>query len=120
MPTRLGDAEGADGQWRCADGWHIRQFGQEFVLHQDAIDPRVNPVGHLVQDVMAKAITQLRPAMPSEGPPLPIGVLSKVRPATPWEGPPLPRGLGVQWVQTPAWANLTFRQPAFSWSGSKA
>lgn len=48
--TNLGDPKGADQQYRCAEGLHVRQYGNQFIGHFDKVDPREDVVGHLLVD----------------------------------------------------------------------
>ena len=57
-PTILGDLMGADQQFRCPGGIHIRRYGNRLVAHRDSIDPREDLIGHLLVDAPVKtAIT---------------------------------------------------------------
>ncbi|HIE46783.1 MAG TPA: hypothetical protein EYP96_03345 [Nitrosopumilus sp.] len=47
--TFLGQKNGAYKQYRYGN-LHIREYDDKFLLHTDRIDPRKNPVGHLVYD----------------------------------------------------------------------
>ena len=47
--TFLGQKNGAIKQYRYGN-LHIREYDDKFLVHTDKIDPRENPVGHLVQD----------------------------------------------------------------------
>ena len=47
--TFLGQKNGAIKQYRYGN-LHIREYGDKFLVHTDKIDPRENPIGHLVQD----------------------------------------------------------------------
>jgi hypothetical protein len=48
--TILGDARGSIRQYRKSGGLHVREYPDKFVVHQDAVDPRIDPVGHLIKD----------------------------------------------------------------------
>ena len=48
--TILGESKGALKQYRGPQGSHVLEFEKEWVAHRDKIDPRFNPVGHLVND----------------------------------------------------------------------
>jgi hypothetical protein len=48
--TLLGEPKGALKQFRGPHGIHILEYEKEWVLHRDRVDPRINPVGHLVKD----------------------------------------------------------------------
>ena len=47
--TILGQKNGAEKQYRYGN-LHIREYNDKFLVHTDKIDPRVNPIGHLVYD----------------------------------------------------------------------
>ena len=47
--TFLGQKNGADKQYRYGN-LHIREYGVKFLVHNDKIDPRKDPMGHLVYD----------------------------------------------------------------------
>ena len=47
--TILGQKNGAKKQYRYGN-LHIREYNDKFLVHTDKIDPRVNPLGHLVHD----------------------------------------------------------------------
>ena len=47
--TFLGQKNGAKKQYRYGN-LHIREYDDKFLVHMDKIDPRENPIGHLVQD----------------------------------------------------------------------
>lgn len=47
--TLLGQKNGADKQYRYGN-LHIREYGDKFLVHNDRIDPRKDPIGHLVCD----------------------------------------------------------------------
>ena len=47
--TILGQKNGAQKQYRYGK-LHIREYDDKFLVHTDKIDPRVNPIGHLVHD----------------------------------------------------------------------
>ena len=47
--TNLGHKNGAKKQYRYGN-LHIREYDNKFLVHNDKVDPRKNPVGHLVQD----------------------------------------------------------------------
>lgn len=48
--TPLGEPKGALRQFRGTQGSHILEYKNEWVLHIDKIDPRFDPIGHLVND----------------------------------------------------------------------
>ena len=47
--TFLGQKNGADKQYRYGN-LHIREYKDKFLVHNDRIDPRKDPIGHLVYD----------------------------------------------------------------------
>lgn len=47
--TFLGQKNGAKKQYRYGN-LHIREYDEKFLLHTDKIDPRKDPIGHLVHD----------------------------------------------------------------------
>ncbi|QLH07737.1 hypothetical protein [Nitrosopumilus ureiphilus] len=47
--TFLGQKNGANKQYRYGN-LHIREYNEKFLVHTDKIDPRKDPVGHLVHD----------------------------------------------------------------------
>lgn len=47
--TRLGQKNGANKQYRYGN-LHIREYDDKYLLHMDKVDPRKNPLGHLVVD----------------------------------------------------------------------
>jgi len=47
--TRLGQKNGAKRQFRYGN-LHIREYDDKFLVHTDRIDPRKDPIGHLVYD----------------------------------------------------------------------
>ncbi len=47
--TFLGQTNGARKQYRYGN-LHIREYDDKFLVHNDRIDPRQNPLGHLVYD----------------------------------------------------------------------
>ena len=47
--TILGQKNGALKQYRYGN-LHIREYDDKFLVHTDKVDPRVNPLGHLVYD----------------------------------------------------------------------
>ena len=48
--TLLGEAKGALKQFRGPCGIHILEYAENWVLHRDRVDPRIDPFGHLVKD----------------------------------------------------------------------
>jgi hypothetical protein len=50
VETALGDLDGAIKQFRNETGIHVREYSEYFEIHRDSIDPRKNPLGHLVRD----------------------------------------------------------------------
>jgi len=47
--TKLGQKNGAKRQFRYGN-LHIREYDDKFLVHTDKIDPRKDPLGHLVYD----------------------------------------------------------------------
>ena len=47
--TFLGQKNGANKQYRYGN-LHIREYDDKFLVHNDKIDPRKDPIGHLVYD----------------------------------------------------------------------
>ena len=47
--TFLGQKNGAQKQYRYGN-LHIREYGENFLVHTDKVDPRKDPMGHLVYD----------------------------------------------------------------------
>lgn len=47
--TRLGQKNGAKRQFRYGN-LHIREYDDKFLVHTDRVDPRKDPIGHLVYD----------------------------------------------------------------------
>ena len=47
--TFLGQKNGSRKQYLYGH-LHIREYDDKFLVHTDKIDPRVDPVGHLVKD----------------------------------------------------------------------
>jgi len=47
--TFLGQKNGAQKQYRYGN-LHIREYDKKFLVHIDRVDPRKDPVGHLVYD----------------------------------------------------------------------
>ena len=47
--TILGQKNGAHKQYRYGN-LHIREYDDKFLVHTDKIDPRKDPIGHLVYD----------------------------------------------------------------------
>ncbi len=47
--TSLGQKNGAYKQYRYGN-LHIREYDNKFLLHSDKVDPRENPLGHLIHD----------------------------------------------------------------------
>lgn len=47
--TFLGQKNGAQKQYRYGN-LHIREYDDKFLVHNDKIDPRKDPLGHLVYD----------------------------------------------------------------------
>jgi len=47
--TRLGQKNGAKKQFRYGN-LHIREYNDKFLVHNDKVDPRKDPIGHLIHD----------------------------------------------------------------------
>jgi len=47
--TLLGQKNGAYKQYRYGH-LHIREYDDKFLVHSDKIDPRKDPIGHLIHD----------------------------------------------------------------------
>lgn len=47
--TALGQKNGAKKQYRYGN-LHIREYDNKYLVHMDKVDPRIDPLGHLVQD----------------------------------------------------------------------
>src|SRR5690348_1664925 len=47
--TKLGQKNGADKQYRYGN-LHIREYDDKYLVHMDEVDPRKDPIGHLVVD----------------------------------------------------------------------
>ena len=47
--TKLGDKKGAIRQYRKGT-LHIREYEDRLSVHADKVDPRTDPMGHLIQD----------------------------------------------------------------------
>ena len=47
--TILGQKNGAQKQYRYGN-LHIREYDDKFLVHNDRVDPRKDPIGHLVYD----------------------------------------------------------------------
>ena len=48
--TILGDPKDSLKQYRNSTGLHAREYEDSFVIHRDQVDPRVDPLGHLMKD----------------------------------------------------------------------
>ena len=48
--TLLGDGRGSTRQYRNSSGLHVREYDEKFVVHEDKVDPRVDPIGHMLKD----------------------------------------------------------------------
>jgi len=47
--TVLGQKNGATKQYRYGN-LHIREYDNKYLVHMDKVDPRQDPIGHLVRD----------------------------------------------------------------------
>lgn len=48
--TSLGYPDGARRQYRCNHNIHILEYPDRYKVHKDRVDPRKDPVGHLIYD----------------------------------------------------------------------
>ena len=48
--TILGDPKDSLKQYRNSTGLHAREYEDRFVIHRDQVDPRIDPLGHLMKD----------------------------------------------------------------------
>lgn len=48
--TILGDPKGSLKQYRNSTCLHVREYRDSFVIHRDQVDPRIDPIGHLLKD----------------------------------------------------------------------
>jgi hypothetical protein len=48
--TILGDLDGAYKQYRCDPNIHMLEYPDVYKIHKDRVDPRKDPLGHLVYD----------------------------------------------------------------------
>jgi hypothetical protein len=49
-PTLLGEKKGSKRQYRLGN-LHIREYSDHYKVHEDKIDPRTDPLGHILIDV---------------------------------------------------------------------
>ena len=47
--TKLGQKNGANKQYRYGN-LHIREYADKYLIHIDKVDPRKDPIGHLIFD----------------------------------------------------------------------
>ncbi len=47
--TELGQKNGAKNQYRYGN-LHIREYDDKYLIHMDKVDPRKDPLGHLIHD----------------------------------------------------------------------
>jgi hypothetical protein len=47
--TNLGSKKGAEKQYRYGT-LHIREYQNHYSVHMDKVDPRIDPIGHLLKD----------------------------------------------------------------------
>jgi hypothetical protein len=47
--TKLGQKNGAEKQYRYGN-LHIREYDEKYLVHVDKVDPRKDPLGHLMID----------------------------------------------------------------------
>jgi len=48
--TLLGEPKGELRQYRGPHGSHVLEYEENWVFHRDKVDPRFDPVGHLITD----------------------------------------------------------------------
>jgi hypothetical protein len=48
--TPLGEPKGGLRQYRGPYGSHVHEYENTWSIHRDKVDPRLNPVGHLITD----------------------------------------------------------------------
>jgi len=48
--TLLGEPKGESRQYRGPHGSHVLEYEKDWVFHRDKVDPRFDPVGHLITD----------------------------------------------------------------------
>ena len=48
--TTLGEPKGALRQYRGPNNSHVHEYPDVWILHRDKVDPRIDPVGHLLFD----------------------------------------------------------------------
>ena len=46
----LGETRDSLKQYRNVSGLHVREYRDRFEVHRDKVDPRVDPLGHLLED----------------------------------------------------------------------
>jgi hypothetical protein len=56
--TYLGEKKGANRQFRFGN-LHIREYDEYYTVHRDKIDPRKDPLGHLLIDAPDRLVTIL-------------------------------------------------------------
>jgi hypothetical protein len=56
--TYLGEKKGANRQFRFGN-LHIREYDEYYTVHRDKIDPRKDPLGHLLIDAPGYLVTIL-------------------------------------------------------------
>ncbi len=47
--TKLGQKNGSNKQYRYGN-LHIREYDDKYLIHMDTVDPRKDPIGHLIFD----------------------------------------------------------------------
>ena len=62
--TKLGDKKGALKQYRKGN-LHIREYADKFTVHTDKVDPRTDPMGHLIHDGAGAANHLRSPTAPT-------------------------------------------------------
>ncbi len=83
--TFLGKKNGAYKQYRYGN-LHIREYDNKFLVHTDKVDPRENPLGHLIHDApevlvglafAALGVTKVRSALKQKKSPV-AGIVSSL------------------------------------------
>jgi len=53
-PTILGEKKGSKRQYRLGN-LHVREYADHYKVHEDKVDPRRDPLGHILIDVPSHA-----------------------------------------------------------------
>lgn len=48
--TPLGELKGAINQYRGPHESHVHEYNDTWIIHRDKVDPRFDPIGHLIND----------------------------------------------------------------------